>query len=190
MSAGTGTGARCRSSTASRPNANRHASSKSTRELIEQRAQQRENGVLHERERQNALVRLQARSARPLRFETTPETAVPWRARGQCPCRAFGQASPGSTRVQATTVTISDGECHPRTRSVKTRRKREMLSPALLRASHRASILLMIHPEQMQHTVKHQNLDLFRDSVAEFGRLFCGPLGGNRDLARKSAGRT
>ena len=64
-----------------------------------------------------------------------------------------------------------DGCGHARTRSIRLAGSR-MLAPALLRSRHRAAILLMVHAEQMQYTVQHQDLDLLVKVVAELGRLF------------------
>ena len=70
----------------------------------------------------------------------------------------------------------------------QTLREREPLPPASLGTAHSTTILLVIHAEQMQHAMQHQDLDLFRQGMTELGRLFRCAVDGNRDLAEKTAG--
>jgi hypothetical protein len=61
----------------------------------------------------------------------------------------------------------------------------KLLPPTLFGTSHDAPILLVIHADQVQHTVKHQNLYLFRDGMTKLGGLFSGTLRRNRHFSYK-----
>ena len=61
-----------------------------------------------------------------------------------------------------------------------------MLSPFFLCTRHHPAVLLVIHSEQVQQTMKHQDLNFFRKAVSEISSLRSGTLGGNRNLARES----
>jgi hypothetical protein len=43
----------------------------------------------------------------------------------------------------------------------------------------------MIHPDQMQRTMEHEDFDFLLDGVAKFGGLAGGSVRGNSDLAKK-----
>ena len=45
----------------------------------------------------------------------------------------------------------------------------------------------MIHPEQVQYAMKHQNLHFFGDAVTELGRLLCRSIRRNGDLTSEGA---
>ena len=67
-------------------------------------------------------------------------------------------------------------------------RKREPLAPAFLGPAHSAAILLVIHTEQVQHTMQHQDLDFVRQRMTELGRLFRCAVHRNGDFAQKAPG--
>jgi hypothetical protein len=48
----------------------------------------------------------------------------------------------------------------------------------------------VIHTKQVQHPVKHQDFDFFREGVTERGRLFRCTVNRNGDFAQKTTGHS
>ena len=62
-------------------------------------------------------------------------------------------------------------------------------APALLRARHPAAVGFMIHAQQVQHAVQHQDADFLLGRVAELAGLRARTIDGDRDVAQQDAAR-
>ena len=151
-------------------------------------AQQHHQRVLDERKRQHAVV---ARHA-----DAILESLLEKLQRGQ-----IARAQPQRFHVenldhrdQAQQHGPNDGgaygepghggpHAHP---SDQTARQSEARAPFIFGPRHLAAVLFMIHAEQMQDAVQHQNLDLLSDAVAVLGRLPAGLLERDRDVAQET----
>ncbi len=72
---------------------------------------------------------------------------------------------------------------HPRDQAA---RQSESGAPFVFGARHLAAVLFVIHAQQVQYAMQHQNLDLLTDAVAVLGRLALGVLEGDRNVAQEA----
>ena len=59
-----------------------------------------------------------------------------------------------------------------------------MFPPTFLGSGHSTLVLFVIHAQQVQDTVQHENCDFLIECMAEFRSLGSGTVDRNRDVAK------
>ena len=85
-------------------------------------------------------------------------------------------------RKQRGEYDAQDHDSHPLDQSVGQTQAR---APALFGARHAPAVGFMVHAQQMQHAMEHQDLDFLFGSVAEFARLRAGAGERNGEIAKR-----